>query len=174
MRHTLIAPSIYPARELKQGFSLSVLLIELLFELNYSFMTFTVIIIILTSHGGVLHWIMPCMEGILVCCQVNAFDISYFLHCKKWWKKIIHCSLFSYHSWFYEPLLCSLSAASFSRLKRMGLVLFPSCVSHFKPMIILAGFLILLNNHLSYFYLLLAFINIQSPTQLRNPLSFIS
>lgn len=29
---------------------------------------------------------MHCMEGILVCCQINEFDVSYFLHCKKWWK----------------------------------------------------------------------------------------
>lgn len=40
----------------------------------------------LPSHDRVLQLIMHCMEGILVCCQKNELDVSYFLHCKKWWK----------------------------------------------------------------------------------------
>jgi len=34
----------------------------------------------------VLHLTMHCMEGILVGCQITEFDVSYFLHCKKWCK----------------------------------------------------------------------------------------
>lgn len=40
----------------------------------------------LTPHDRVLHLIIYCTEGILICCQITEFDISFFLHCKKWCK----------------------------------------------------------------------------------------
>lgn len=74
----------------------------------------------LTSHDRVLHLIMYSMEGILVCCQINEFDVSYFLHCKKCWEShpLFNISIPFMVLWV---LPCSFSALSFSRLKRSGL-----------------------------------------------------
>lgn len=91
----------------------------------------------LTSHDRVLHLIMHCMEGILVCCQRNEFRVSSCI--LRNGEKIICYSTFPHHSWFYE-LSCVLSQ----------LFLFPDCKElvylisyyiHAMLMIILAGFL---------------------------------